>query len=278
MPQAQRFQYLIADLDLFNRIGGEAHAQCIANPHPQQVPKTNRRFDRARRQPAGLGDAKVDRRIRRFGQGLIGGGGHEHIAGLYADLEFVEIIILQDADMLHPAFDHRIGTGFAVFVQQVLFQTTGIHTDPDGTAMIAGGGDHLFDALFIPDIARIDPQAGGTGLGALNRAAVMEMDVGDDGHRAFGDDLFQGGGTAFIGHRDAHDIGTGLCGSLDLCNGGRHIRGDRVGHRLHRNRRIASDGDVPNMDLTRFAAVDIAPRAHMVQRHLSPLRLVLRLR
>ena len=55
--------------------------------------------------------------------------------------------------------------------------------------MVARGRDHLLDALFIPDVAGIDAQAGRAGLGGLDAAAIVEMDVGDDRHRAFAHDF-----------------------------------------------------------------------------------------
>ena len=130
MPQAKRFQDFVPDLDLFHRIRRKADPDGIANAHPQQIAKANRRFDRSAGQAAGLCDAKMDRRVRRLCKLLIGGGGHEYVRGLHADLELVKIVVLQNTDMLQPALDHRVGTGLAVFVEQMLFETARIHTDP----------------------------------------------------------------------------------------------------------------------------------------------------
>ena len=41
------------------------------------------------------------------------------------------------------------------------------------------------------DVAGVDAQAGGPRLGRLDGAAIVEMDVGDDRHRAFAHDLAQ---------------------------------------------------------------------------------------
>ena len=78
-----------------------------------------------------IGDPKMDRRICCLSQGLIGRGGQEHVGGLAADLEFVEIVVLQDLDMVETAFHHRLGTGFRILVEKMLFEAARVHTDPD---------------------------------------------------------------------------------------------------------------------------------------------------
>ena len=69
----------------------------------------------------------------------------------------MEIVVLQDLDVLQPAFDHRIGAGLAVFFKQMAFQRSAIHADSDRATMILGGFDHLADAFFRPDVAWVDP-------------------------------------------------------------------------------------------------------------------------
>ena len=80
------------------------------------------RFDRAADQPAGLGDAEVERAIDRVGELLIGGDGEEHVARLHRDLVVAEIVVLEDADMVERAFDQRLGAGLAIFFEQVAFR------------------------------------------------------------------------------------------------------------------------------------------------------------
>jgi hypothetical protein len=153
------------------------------------------------------------------------------------------------------------GAGLAIFVQQVLFQRTGVDADADGTAVVAGGLDHLAHPVGRTDVARVDAQAGGAGLGGLDGAFVVEMDVGHDRHRAFADDFAQGPGRGFVGGGDADNIGPGLGGGDDLRQRGPHVRTVGVGHGLDRDRRVAPHGDAADHDLARFAAFDVAPGA-----------------
>ena len=133
--------------------------------------------------------------------------------------------------------------------------------------MVLGGANDLGHALFVADIAGVDPQTGRAGLCRFNRAFVVEMDVGDDRHGAFAHDLLQRGGRCLIGGRDADDIGPRLCCALDLRHGCRHIRAVGIGHRLDGNRRVAPDGDAADHDLAALAAVDVAPGADGIVRH-----------
>ena len=174
--------------------------------------------------------------------------------------------------MFQPGFHHRIGARFAIFFKQMLFKAACVHADADRTVVIARGLDHLAHALGRPDVARVDPQAGGARLGGLDPAFIVEVNVGHDGHRAFGHDLAQRARRLLVGHGNPHDIGSRLGRGLHLCNGGGHIGGQRIGHGLHRNRRIAPHWHRPNHDLPGLAAVDVPPGADMVQRHGAAFR------
>ena len=57
--------------------------------------------------------------------------------------------------------------------------------------MIPRGLDHLFDALFVANIAGVDPQAGRPCLCRLNTALLMEMNIRHDRHRNLRHDQFQ---------------------------------------------------------------------------------------
>ena len=95
---------------------------------------------------------------------LIGGHGHEHVGGLHADLELVEVVVLQDAGVAQRALDHGLGAGLAVALQQVALQRAGVDADAHGAAVVAGGLDHLAHAVGRADVAGVDAQAGRAGL------------------------------------------------------------------------------------------------------------------
>jgi hypothetical protein len=160
MPEPQRFQDLEADLHLLDGIGGQRHAHRVPQPRPEQAAKPDGGFHRAADEAAGFRDAKVKRRIGLFGQHLVGRNRHEDVRGLHGDLEVQKIVVLEDLDVIEARFDHRVGTGLAILVQQVLFEAPGIHPDPDRAIMVAGGLDDLLHPLLVADIAGVDPQAG----------------------------------------------------------------------------------------------------------------------
>ena len=228
----------------------------VPDPGPEQAAQPDRRLHRAGALAARLGDADVQRVVADLGQLLVGGGGEEDVARLHADLELVEVVVLQVGGVPQRAFDQRLRVGFAVFLQQVLLQAAGIDADADRAAVVAGGLHHFLHPLGAADIARIDPQAGGAGLRRLDRPAVVEMDIGHDRDIHLPHDLGQRGGAFRRRAGDPDDIDPGHLGLADLGDGRRRILGRRIGHGLDGDRRVATDEDLAHPDLPRLAPGD----------------------
>ncbi len=166
--------------------------------------------------------------------------------------------------MAKGAFHHGFRTRLAELLEQIAFQRTCIHPNPHRAAMILGRLHDLFHALFRTDIARVDAQARRARLGRFNGPFVVEVNVGHDGHARGVHDRPQRSRRFLIGARDPHDVGAGVLEALDLFNGRARIGGQRVGHRLHGDRRIPADCHGADMDLPRFSPHDVAvrPNAH----------------
>ena len=119
--------------------------------------------------------------------------------------------------------------------------------------------DDFADALFRADVARVDTQASGAGVGRLKRALVVKMDVGDDRHCRGADDFLQGSGgiSGRAGHAD--DVRAGLFAAADLVDRRLGVLGRRVGHRLDADRRVPAHGDGADHDLPRHAPLYVSP-------------------
>jgi hypothetical protein len=240
-------------------------------PGPEQRAHADGGFDRPRPKPARLGDAEVQRRVGRFGQLLVGRDGEEHVGGLHRNLVIVEAEIIEDARMVQRAFHHRVRAWLAIFLQQVPLQAAAIDADPDGTAIGAGRVHDFLHPRLRPDIAGIDPQAGRARIGGLDAAFVVEMDVGHDRHGRGPADLRHGGGRLFRRAGDAHDIGAGLCGALDLRDGCGGVLCRRVGHGLHGDGGIPADQNVTDTDLPGLAPRDVTPWTDRIVAHVMCL-------
>ena len=191
---------------------------------------------------------------------MIGRDGEEHVAGLHRHLVFVEIVVLQQLDVIERAFDQRVGAGLAVFFEQVLLKAAGVDADADRAAVGLGRADHFGDAFAAADIAGIDPQAGRARVGGFERALVVEMDVGDRSAPARrGRSRASAAVLSSSGQETRIMSAPGFLAAADLVDRRRRIRGQRVGHGLDRDRRIAADRHVADHDLAGFAARDIAP-------------------
>ena len=187
----------------------------------------------------------MQRVVADLGQLLVRSDREEHVGRLHADLEVMEVVLLQNVGMIQRALDQRLGVRFAVFFQQMLFQRAGIHANTHRAAMIARGLDDLLHALTAADIAGIDAQARRAAVGSLDRAFVMEMDVRDDRHIDLVHNVLERQCAFLIGARHADDIDTSQLGSPDLRHRAGHVGGQRVGHRLHADRCPSPTGTWP---------------------------------
>ncbi len=181
----------------------------------------------------------MERAIDRLGKLLIGGHREELVGRLHRDLVFVKIMILQDLDMIERTFDQRFRAGLAIFFQQILFETAGIDADPDRAAVRLGRPHHFSHAFGRADIAGVDPKAGRAGISRLERALIVEMDIGDDRYARRAHDLLHRRRAFDIGTGNADDVDAHLLAAADLIDRRPGVGGWRIGHGLHGDRRIA---------------------------------------
>ena len=191
MAEIQRLQHLESGLDLLHRIGREGNPNRVADSRPQEHAHADGRFDRAPAQAAGLRDPEVERIITGLGQLLVGRDRQEDVRCLDADLELVEVVVLQHLGVIERAFHHRLGARLPVLLQQLALERPGVDADAHRAFVVPRRLDDLRDPIGRADVARIDAQAIGPGLRRLDGALVMKVDVGDDRHRYFRHDLSQ---------------------------------------------------------------------------------------
>ena len=119
--------------------------------------------------------------------------------------------------------------------------------------MIAGRLDDLLHALGAADIARIDAQAGRPALRRLDGAAIVEMNVRNDRDIDLGNDVLERQRAFLIRAGNPDDIDACQLGTADLRDRPLDIGGQGVGHRLHRDRRVAAHRHPADMNLPRDA-------------------------
>ena len=164
-------------------LGRERDADGVADAGPQQRADADRGLHRAGARAARLGDAEVQRAVDGLGQLLVGGDRQEDVGRLHADLELVEVVVLQDARVVERALDHRLGQGSPYFSSRSRSSEPALTPMRIETAVVPGGLDHLAHPVGAADVAGVDAQAGGAGLGRLDAALVVEVDVGHDRDR-----------------------------------------------------------------------------------------------
>ena len=137
----------------------------------------------------------------------------------------------------------------AVLFEQALFQAAAVDADADGDAALPAGLGHLADIVRLADVAGVDADLVHAGLRRREREPVVKMNVGHDRDGRGVHDLGQGVRRGLIRHGEADDLAPGVMQPGDLLDGRVRVRGVRVAHGLHRDRRAAADGDGADMDL-----------------------------
>src|SRR5690606_6479987 len=207
--QAQRLENVETDLDLLDRIGRQRDADGVANALGEQHAQTDSRLHGAGTQAAGLGDPQVQRLDDLGRQLTVGGHRHEHVRGLHADLEVLEVQAIEVLDMTQCGLHQRFRGRFAVLFLQVLLQRAGVDADADRDALVTGGIDHRAYAILATDVARIDAQAVDTQLGHAQGDLVVEVDIRHQRYLDLLADSSEGFCSIHARYRDAHDVGTG---------------------------------------------------------------------
>ncbi len=182
LTQAEGLEQLATGPRLFHRVGGEAVADGVTDALHQQGGDAGGGLDQPARRWPGLGDAQVQRVVDGVGQHAVGLDHKTHVGRLHRDLHVVEPHLGEVGQLPLGRGHQRLGghtqTGLDVGVEGA-----GVDPDADGNTAISGGCRHRLDVLGLADVARIEPQAGHTRLEGGQGEAVLEVDVGHDGHR-----------------------------------------------------------------------------------------------
>src|SRR5215470_20022795 len=136
-------------------------------------------------------------------------------------------------------------------LQEILFQRSRVHADPDGDALVLGEVDDLLHEPLTADVAGIETQAVHALLEGDERELVIEMDVSDQGNADLPLDLAELLGGLADGHRAAYDLAAGGLQGPDLQQRGLKVPRVGLGHRLHGDRRASYDLHRAKLDLPR---------------------------
>ena len=127
-------------------------------------------------------------------------------------------------------------------------QAAEVYADADGDVAFLGGLHHLFDLLFVAQVAGVEAQAVHAAPGALQGQLVVEVNVGDEGNVNSLLDFGHCLGCCQVRHGGADDVAAHLFQFVNLADGGLHIAGVGLGHRLDGDFSPAADLDVAHVN------------------------------
>ena len=251
LAQTERFEQLPAGTGLLHRIGGQAEYRIVSPmPSSSSAAMPAVAFDETGRWRAGLGDTEVQGRVGDLAELAVRLDHQRHVRRLHADLEVVEVDVMEVGDLLQlalstiasgrmpPHFSYRAGSSGAA-----------IDADPDGDRTVLRlSGDGL-DVLRLADVPRIETQAVHARLHRRERHPVLVMDVGDDRDRRPGHDLGEAFCRLLLVAGAADDVAAGRRQRVDLLQRSLDVGGLGDRHRLHRDRCIAADRDLADVEL-----------------------------
>ena len=177
-----------------------------------------------------------------------------HVGRLHRDLDVVEALLGEEAQLDLGRLDQGLGGGPAVLLVQPGVEGAGVDADADRDApVLALAGDEL-DLLRLAEVAGVEPQAVDARLEGGQGHLHVEVDVGHDRHRAAGHDTGQALGGLPLVAGAAHDVGAGRLQGVDLGQGAVDVGGLGDGHRLHGDRGAAADRHRSDHDLAGLPA------------------------
>src|SRR5690606_7889043 len=227
LPQLEALEDLVADENLFLRIGGQRDTDGVADAHREEGADADGGADGAGARRAGLGDAEVQRVIVvEGGEAAVRLDQHGDLEGLQAHLGVEEVEILEDLDVAERGADEPLGAKLdlrGVLLRHLVHELFGhrgdgaeVDANADGGAALLGLRDDLADILFLTDIARVEAQAVNAGVEGLEGEGVLEVNVGDERDGRVRDDVGQGRGGLAVRDGDTDDLAADVGELLDL--------------------------------------------------------------
>ena len=208
-----------------------------------------------------------------LGYAAVGFNGSRHVKGFHGNLDLVEVLLFEQADLPEGGGDHVVddaviaglglaGLGQPIHQVHVAGKTAGpadaahgreaaeIHADADGDITFLGSGDDLAHLVFVAQVAGIEAQAVDATLRAFQRKLVVEMDVGDQRYPDLLLDLRHRLGSFHVGHRGADDLASRFLEFVDLPDRRLDVASVGLRHRLYGD--VGATANLDSADVHRF--------------------------
>ena len=183
----------------------------------------------------------------RFTGSFIGINRQWNIGALEGEHDVMEVKVFKNLNMAAGTFDHGFCT-VAIGVQKLLFQGSAVDSDPDRKMLFAAFFDDGTGMRLISDIAGIDADRIGAGIGCLESEKIVEMNIRNDRNMDLRLDLGNGFGILFIENRKADDLTAVAFQVQHLLNRFVDALGRDIGHGLQNDLVLVADLYVSDHD------------------------------
>ena len=209
----------------------------------QNESQSDRRFDIAADDGAGLRDTDMQRMIRLCRNQLVRLHAHHHIGGFDAD---DQIVIPHQMYFIEGALENPLRRHTVIFFHKIFFQRSTVDADTDRNTALFCGIHHCAHTLCTSDISRIDADLIRTVLDRGKRQAVIKMNICHNGNAHLLFDLGQCLRRLHSRHGAADNITSGSGKRLNLRHSCSHVLRLCICHGLDQDRIASADHPVAN--------------------------------
>ena len=235
-------QNIVPCIDFAHGVGGERHADGIADAAKEERADAAAALDEPRPLGARLRHADVEGIVRPLRKQFVSLHGEGHVGRLDGDDDVLNAVLFQNIHVIKRAFNEGAGAPSVLF-QKVRLDAARIRPHAHGDMMRLDAVRDEGDLLLPADVARVDAQLVRAPLHRHHGKAGGKVDVGNDRHTDARLDEGQRSCVLLVGDGNAHDIAPRFLKAQDL--GGACFHAARLfgGHALDGNGRAAPDRD-----------------------------------
>ena len=203
----------------------------------------------------GLRNSEMEGIINLLGKQAIGRNDRLHVGGFQRDNRIRESELFENPDMIEGALHHGLRRRITILLEQPAFQRPRIHADADGNLLLLRAAHHQANFIRLADVPGINAQLVDSGIQRHQSELILKVNIRDEDRVGAALTNFGQGLCRFhVRDRKTHDLAARCLHLLDLLDGLPNLARVRLGHRLHNDGGVATNGEAADPHGARLAA------------------------